>query len=164
MLLDTGVIVALLDRSEKFHRQCAEAVRKLDAPLITCEAVMAESCYLVRNLPGAPEAIIANAAEGIFQIPFQLSREALAVRTILRKYQDRAIDLADACLIHLANEFETGGCPHAGQGFRNLPMGKEPSVSVATKEDLAPGAAGFWAKILARMGKVLRSRKLPPNR
>ena len=108
ILLDTGVIVALLDRSEEFHRQCAEAVRKLDAPLITCEAVMAESCYLVRNLPGAPEAIIANVGEGIFQIPFQLSREAVGVRSILRKYQDRAIDLADACLIHLANEFETG--------------------------------------------------------
>lgn len=108
ILLDTGVIVALLDRSEKLHRQCAEAVRKLVAPLITCEAVMAESCYLVRNLPGAPEAIIANVSEGIFQIPFQLSREAVGVRSILRRYQDRAIDLADACLIHLANEFETG--------------------------------------------------------
>ena len=52
ILLDTGVIVALLDRSEKLHRQCAKAVRTLDAPLITCEAVMAESCYLVRNCPG----------------------------------------------------------------------------------------------------------------
>jgi len=108
ILLDTGVIVALLDRSEKFHRRCADALRELDAPLITCEAVMAESCCLVRNLPGAPEAIIANVAEGIFQIPFQLSREAVGVRSILRKYQDREIDLADACLIHLANEFETG--------------------------------------------------------
>ena len=108
ILLDTGVIVALLDRSEKLHRKCAEAVRKLDAPLITCEAVMAESCYLVRNLPGAPEAIIANVSEGIFQIPFQLSRESVGVGSILRKYRDRAIDLADACLIHLANEFETG--------------------------------------------------------
>jgi predicted nucleic acid-binding protein len=108
ILLDAGVIVALLDRSERFHRQCAEAARKLDAPLVTCEAVITESCYLVRNLPGASEAIIANVAEGIFQIPFQLSREAVALRPILRKYQDRAIDLADACLIHLANEFETG--------------------------------------------------------
>jgi len=46
-------------------------------------------------------------AEGIFQIPFQLSREAVGVRSILQKYQHGAIDLADACLIHLANEFET---------------------------------------------------------
>jgi uncharacterized protein len=108
ILLDTGAIVALLDRSEKFHERCAEAVRRLDAPLITCEAVIAESCYLVRNLRGASEAILQNVGEGIFQIPFQLTREAAGVRLILKKYQDRAIDLADACLIHLADEFETG--------------------------------------------------------
>jgi hypothetical protein len=46
--------------------------------------------------------------EGIFQIPFQLSPEAVGVGPMLRKYQDRAIELAGACLIHLANEFETG--------------------------------------------------------
>ncbi len=107
VLLDTGVIVALLDRSEKFHQACAVAVRELEAPLITCEAVIAESCYLLRNLAGAPEAVIENVAAGIFQVPFQLSREALDVKQIFRKYRDRKIDLADACLIRLADEFKT---------------------------------------------------------
>jgi predicted nucleic acid-binding protein len=107
VLLDTGVIVALLDRSEKFHQACAGAVRELQAPLITCEAVIAESCYLLRNLPGAPEAVIENVAAGIFQVPFQLSREAVGVKQVLRKYRDRRIDLAGACLIRLADEFET---------------------------------------------------------
>ncbi len=107
VLLDTGVVVALLDRSEKFHRACAEAIRDLEAPLITCEAVIAECCYLLRNLPGAPEAVIENVAAGIFQLPFQLSREAGSLKQILRKYCDRNIDLADACLIRLADEFET---------------------------------------------------------
>jgi len=107
VLLDTGVFVALLDRSEKFHHACAEAVRELEAPLITCEAVIAESCYLLRNLPGAPEAVIENVAAGTLQIPFQLSPEAVAVKQVLRKYRDHKIDLADACLIRLAEEFET---------------------------------------------------------
>ncbi len=107
VLLDTGVIVALLDRSEKFHQACAKAVQELQSPLVTCEAVLAESCYLLRNLPGAPDAVIENVAAGIFQIPFQLSREATGVRQALRKYRDRKIDLADACLIRLAEEFET---------------------------------------------------------
>ena len=107
VLLDTGVIVALLDRSEKFHHACAEAVRELEAPLITCEAVIAESCYLLRNLPGAPEAVIENVAAGTLQIPFQLSPEAVAIKQVLRKYRDHKIDLADACLIRLAEEFET---------------------------------------------------------
>ncbi|MGC1415597.1 MAG: PIN domain-containing protein [Candidatus Acidiferrum sp.] len=107
VLLDTGVIVALLDRSEHAHLACAKAVHELRSPLVTCEAVLAESCYLLRNLPGAPEVIIENVVAGIFQIPFQISKEAAGVKQVLRKYRDRKIDLADACLILLANEFET---------------------------------------------------------
>lgn len=107
VLLDTGVIVALLDRSEKFHRACAETVQGLKSPLITCEAVIAESCNLMRNFSGAPEAIIENVSAGIFQIPFQLSKESASVKQILRKYRDRRIDLADACLIYLAAAFST---------------------------------------------------------
>ena len=106
VLLDTGVIVALLDGSEKFHRACSEAVRTVEAPLVTCEPVIAESCFLLRNLSGAPEAVIENVLAGIFQLPFQLSREAASLKQILRKYRDRKIDLADACLIHLADQFE----------------------------------------------------------
>ena len=107
VLLDTGVIVALLDRSERLHATCAKAVQETEAPLVTCEAVIAESCYLLRNLAGAAEAVIENVAAGIFQIPFQLSHEAASVRQVLRKYRDRQIDLADACLIRLADEFGT---------------------------------------------------------
>jgi uncharacterized protein len=107
VLLDTGAIVALLDRSEKFHAACAASVRELRVPLITCEAVIAESCYLLRGMRGAAEAVIENVEAGIFQIPFRLPEAAQAVRQILRKYRHRKIDLADACLIHLAGEYKT---------------------------------------------------------
>ena len=107
ILLDTGVIVALLDRSESSHTVCARVVQGLEAPMITCEAVIAESCYLLRNFHGACETIIDNVTGGIFQMPFQLSRETLGVKQVLRKFRDRKIDLADACLIRLADEFET---------------------------------------------------------
>lgn len=108
VLLDTGVIVALLDRSESAHASCVRIIRELTVPFITCEAVIAESCYLLRNLRGAPEAVLENMVEGVFQIPFQLAASARAVKQILGKYRDRKMDLADACLVHLANEFETG--------------------------------------------------------
>lgn len=108
VLLDTGVIVALLDRSERFHASCVEAIAELGQPLITCEAVIAESCYLLRTLKGAAEAIIQNVAAGVFQIPLPLRQTADEVGRILHKYRDREIDLADACLIQLAGHFETG--------------------------------------------------------
>ena len=75
---------------------------------MTCEAVIAESCYLLRFLPGAPEAVLENVVAGTFQIPFQLSRCASQIQWVLRKYKDREVDFADACLIHLAAEFHTG--------------------------------------------------------
>lgn len=108
VLLDTGVIVALLDRSERHHANCVEALEAVRAPLVTCEPVIAEACYLIRNISGAAEAILQNVAEGTFQIPIQLSHCAAGIRVILRKYRDQHIDLADACLIHLASELRTG--------------------------------------------------------
>ena len=75
---------------------------------MTCEAVIAEACYLLRRVTGAPEAILENVATGVFQIPFQLSRDAPDVQRVLRKYRDHDINLADACLIHLAGAVRSG--------------------------------------------------------
>jgi predicted nucleic acid-binding protein len=81
-----------------------ESISQIKSPLVTCEAVIAESCYLLRSLSGAGEAVVANVASGIIQIPFSLAQSAGQVRDILRKYRDGDIDFADACLIHLASE------------------------------------------------------------
>lgn len=74
----------------------------------TCEAVIAESCYLLRRVKGAGEAVLENVAAGAFQIPLRLAGSAAEIQRILRKYRDREIDLADACLIHLAGEVGSG--------------------------------------------------------
>ena len=137
VLLDTGVIVALLDRSESFHKTCARAIREVQAPLVTCEAVITESCYLLRNLSGAPEAVIENIAAGIFQVPFQLSRDTAGVKQVLRKYKDRKIDLADACLIRLADQFGTGDILTLDQGFAIYRWGKNKSFRTLPSADFA---------------------------
>ena len=108
VLVDSGFIVALLDRQDKRHAVCRAAIQDLSRPFVTCEAVISESCYLLRNLPGAAESILDNVVSGVFQLPFQLASAASDVRRIFHKYRDREIDLADACLIHLANSFGTG--------------------------------------------------------
>lgn len=108
VLLDTGTIIALLDSSDSFHEPCADAIGSTSAPLVTCEPVIAESCYLLRDVDGAAEAILHSVATREFLIPITLSEAALSVRRIMAKYRDKHIDLADAFLIHLANEFKTG--------------------------------------------------------
>jgi predicted nucleic acid-binding protein len=108
ILVDTGVIVALLDRSERHHQRCVEAVDDLTAPLVTCEPVIAEACYLLRSLPDAQQAILVNVERGVFQVPFRLDTETAAVRALLKKYRTQPMDLADACLVCLATRLDTG--------------------------------------------------------
>jgi predicted nucleic acid-binding protein len=136
VLLDTGFIVALLDRSESLHKACARTIREVQAPLVTCEAVITESCYLLRNLSGASEAVIENIAAGIFQVPFQLSRETAAVKQLLRKYRDRKIDLADACLIRLADQFGTADILTLDRDFAIYRWGKNKPFRVLPSADL----------------------------
>jgi len=107
VLLDTGCIVALLDRSERYHRHCVEAVSALDASLLTCEAVIAESCYLLRGLKGAAEAVLQNVERGVFLVPYRAAERASALRALLKKYADLPMDFADACLVDMATELRS---------------------------------------------------------
>lgn len=108
VLLDTGPIVALLDRSERNHIRVRAAFSELDATFVTCEPVIAEACYLLRSLAGAPEAVLENVERGVFQIPLRLSSESGAVRALLKKYRSVPMDLADACLVRLAEVVGSG--------------------------------------------------------
>ena len=85
VLLDTGCLVALLDRSERHQGGCGSAAAELQAPLVTCEPVIAEACYLLRRLPAAVDAILQNVEQRIFQVPLQLADQAGAVRALLKK-------------------------------------------------------------------------------
>ena len=108
VLIDTGCIVALLDRSERHHEHCVEVVTQLSAPLVTCDAVIAESCYLLRSLHGAADAVLRNVDSGVFRLPFRLDTSAGAVRRLLRRYRNVPMDLADGCLVLMADELDTG--------------------------------------------------------
>src|SRR5439155_8910734 len=87
---------------------CAAAVAELDAPLVTCEAVIAEACYLLRAVPGAANAVLTNVERGVFLIPYHLAANASTVLNLLRKYADLPMDLADACLVDMAATHRTG--------------------------------------------------------
>ena len=57
---------------------------------------------------GAPEAILDNVERRIFQIPFRLDESAEHLRKLMRKYRGSPMDLADACLVRLADALQTG--------------------------------------------------------
>lgn len=94
------------------------------SPLITCEAVITESCYLLRNVKGGPEAVLHSVVTRDFLIPANLSEAGAEVHRIITKYRDRKIDLADAVLIHLAEQFHTGDVLTVDRDFQIYRWGR----------------------------------------
>lgn len=105
-IVDTGPLVAYLDRSEHHHTWTSAQVRTLDAPLLVCEPVLAEAMFLLSDQPRAQDALFGLIADGALRISFQVNEHLSALRTLHRKYRDQPISLADACIVRMAELFE----------------------------------------------------------
>lgn len=106
-LLDTGPLVALLSRADENHERAMALMAQCRAPLRTCEAVLAEACYLLSKVhAAAPADVLALGRSGVFEIALRLGEQWLPVEKCLRKYQSVPASLADACLIQCAELLE----------------------------------------------------------
>jgi predicted nucleic acid-binding protein len=105
-IVDTGPLVAFLDRGERYHTWTVEQVRNIDAPLLVCEPVLAEAMYLLSGQPKAQDALFGLLAAGALRIAFQVGEHVDALRALHRKYRDRPISLADASIVRMAEIFE----------------------------------------------------------
>lgn len=102
ILIDTGPLVALLDRRDAYHAWAKEQVEGVDPPLHTCEAVLAEACFLVSHLPGGPQAVLEAVQQGLVTVGLSLENEVAAIKGLLMRYADVPMALADACMVRLA--------------------------------------------------------------
>ena len=105
-IVDAGPLVAFLDRSERRHAWTVGQIRELEAPLLTCEPVLAEAMFLLSGLTRAQESLFDMLAKGALRIAFQVGEHLEPLRALHRKYRDRPISLADACVVRMAELFD----------------------------------------------------------
>lgn len=108
-IADTGPLVAYFDRADRNHAWSLERVRELEAPLLVCEPVLAEVMYLLGPLPKAQDALFELLENGALRIAFHADEHVAALRALHRKYRDRPISFADACIVRMAELFD-GHC------------------------------------------------------
>jgi len=106
-IVDTGPLVAFLDKHEKNHAWTKEQIRNLEVPLLVCEPVLTEAFFLLRRLPPAREALLSLVEKGALQIAFNLNEELKKVRLLCEKYRDRPMSLADACIVRMVEREDT---------------------------------------------------------
>lgn len=106
-LLDTGPLVALLDKSDRYHERAKELMRQVAGPLRTCEPVIGEVCHLLRKVhPDAPKEALRQGQRGLYHVVFRLEEHLPSLVSILEKYHDRPVSLSDACLIRMAEIYK----------------------------------------------------------
>ncbi len=106
-LLDTGPLVALLGKSEACHEKIKVVFSEIEPPFFTCEAVITEAYYLLSKMDlNASCGLLQLAERGVYQIKFGLGDHFKEVQSLLLKYHNVPISLADACLIRMAEIHE----------------------------------------------------------
>jgi uncharacterized protein len=101
-LIDTGAILALLDRTDRWHDACVTAFRQLRLPLLTSEAVLTEVFHLVGDTRGAMEAAWKFVRSGALIVATIEDEEMSHLQALMSRYWDRPMDFADATLVYLA--------------------------------------------------------------
>jgi|SRR5436305_10133371 predicted nucleic acid-binding protein len=102
VLVDTGPIVAILSRRDQYHRICVEALREMPGPLFTCWPVMTEAAWLLRRDLNAVQKLLNSMDTGFVALLPLGTDDAKPIASIMKKYRDIRIQLADAALVHLA--------------------------------------------------------------
>lgn len=102
VLVDTGPLVASINRRDRFHEWAKAQLGRMEPPVFTCEPVLAEACFLLSRLPGGSRAVIEFVARRILEIPFRVEAHARSLASLLEKYADVPMSLADACLVRMS--------------------------------------------------------------
>ena len=101
-LLDTGPLVSFLAPGLKRHAWAVEQWKMLQPPLLTCEAVLTEAAFLLKRERKGSDAIFALLERGVIEVRIGVQEQQNDLRSLLHRYRDRPMSLADACLVRLS--------------------------------------------------------------
>ncbi len=107
LLLDTGAFVALVDRSEERHADCVGALEQWSGPIVTTEAVLTETLYLVGSSWEAQRVCLEFFLRGAFLLIPSSMESLKRVASLMQKYRNLPMDFADATLAVLGEELPT---------------------------------------------------------
>ncbi|MEX1326125.1 MAG: PIN domain-containing protein [Desulfobacterales bacterium] len=102
VLVDTGPLVAFLNKRDRFHDWTAAQWNQIAAPMLTCEAVVSETCFLLSGIKSGSDRVIQLIQRKILRISFHLEEHIDPVNKLLIKYQSVPMSLADACLVRMS--------------------------------------------------------------
>lgn len=102
VLIDTGPLVTFLAAGLQHHDWVCEQWKCLRPPLLTCEPVLTEAAFLLKREGRETDPLFALLERGVLRVGLQVEEELADLRALMRRYRNRPMSLADACLVRLA--------------------------------------------------------------
>lgn len=99
-LIDTGALLALLDRDDEWHAACTAAFGLVNLPLATTGAVLAELFHLLGPSKRDHNAAWQLLRSGAITIVGLDDADLPELQSLMERYRDRPMDFADATLVH----------------------------------------------------------------
>ncbi len=107
LLLDTGALVSLLDRSQRLHADCTRFLEEWQGTIVSTEAVLTEATHLLGRVKGGRQACLDFfLAGGALLVP-SAEVSLRRCRKLLDEYADLPMDYADSTLVALGEELGT---------------------------------------------------------
>lgn len=100
-IADTGFLVAFANRNDSYHAWAVSIATGVTEPLLTCEAVLAETAFHLQSVP----LVLSMVSEGLVELAFDCQSQLSQLGALANRYADRHPDLADLCLIRMSELF-----------------------------------------------------------
>ena len=97
-IADTGFLVAFANRNDRHHEWAVNVAARVTEPLLSCEAVLAESAFHLQSVP----LVLAMIEEGLIVLSFDGKAHLPQLAALAARYADRRPDLADLCLVRMS--------------------------------------------------------------
>ena len=97
-IADTGLLVAFANARDVHHAWALDVADHFTEPLLTCEAVLAETAFHLADVGLVLEMI----SEELIRLAFDCNEHLPRLAALAKRYKDRKPDLADLCLIRMS--------------------------------------------------------------
>ena len=101
-IIDTGPLIALLVGDDHSHAWAVEQSKEAPSYVLTCEAVISEALFLLKRDGHEADDLFSLVEVGFLRVNFDFHKEYERVRELMRRFRDRPMSYADACLVRMA--------------------------------------------------------------
>jgi predicted nucleic acid-binding protein len=130
VIIDTGILVAFLMFKDKFHNCSVASLTNIEYPLLTCEPVLTEVCFLLQRVHLGREKALQLVKQKYIEISFCLSEEIESVEMLMQRYDSVPMSLADACLVRMTEIYTNSSILTLDSDFKIYRKHRNQTISV----------------------------------